>query len=363
MALDAASRFAQDHAATRDFGDSHPVADMGWALTVVPEEHGGLGATLADVAATVEGLAMHGVQLPVIETSAIAPILLQASREGAAQWLPQLCEGAVQVAVLAPLASPVRDAAVHARQLNVGWELTGTVRGTDATLASTHSVIPTRVQGSDEIALFVLPADRLQPSATYRTMEGRRAADVTLDSLTVPAGACIARGAAAADALARADQAALLLTAVDTVASLSALLRATITHLQERKQFGVALATFQVLRHRVADMFVRYQAAKGLVLHAFNEYDAGSAALDRTLRLMKVSLAESARASAEAAIQMHGGMGVSEEVLATRLAQRLLASDFRYGDRLTHSTRLLREDAATRARQPELAQDPRTRIA
>jgi alkylation response protein AidB-like acyl-CoA dehydrogenase len=56
---------------------------------------------------------------------------------------------------------------------------------------------------------------------------------------------------------------------------------------------------------------------------------------------MKVALAESARACAESAIQMHGGMGVSEEVLATRLAQRLLASEFRYGDRLTHAARLL----------------------
>ena len=76
-----------------------------------------------------------------------------------------------------------------------------------------------------------------------------------------------------------------------------------------------------------------------------------------------VLLAETARASAEAAIQMHGGMGVSEEVLATRLAQRLIASEFRYGDRLTHASRVLREDAATRAKQPLPAQDTHTRSA
>lgn len=363
MALDAADRFAQDHAGARDFAGANPVAEMGWALTLVPEEHGGVGGALADLAATVEGLATHGVQLPVIETCAIAPLLLQATAEGAAQWLPQLCEGKLQMAVLAPLSAPLRDVAVQARQLDIGWELSGTVRGTDATLPGTHSVIPARIEGSDEVALFVLAADRLPQAASFRTMEGRRAADVTLAALTVPAGACIARGPAAAEALAGADRAALLLTAADTVAALAALLRATITHLQERKQFGVALASFQVLRHRVADMFVRYQAARGLVLHAFHEHDCGSASLDRTLRLVKVSLAESARASAEAAIQMHGGMGVSEEVLATRLAQRLLASEFRYGDRLTHSSRLLREDGRTRALQPVPAQTPITRSA
>lgn len=363
MALDAADRFALDHAGARGFAGANPVADMGWALTVVPEAYGGVGGSLADLGATVEGLATHGVQLPVIETCAVAPLLLQATAEGAAQWLPKLCEGELRMTVLASLSAPLGDIAVQARQLDIGWELSGSVRGADATLASTHCVVPARVQGSDDVALFVLPAERVPSAASYRTMEGRRAVDVTLAALMVPAGACMARGAPAAEALARADRAALLLTAIDTVAAQAALLRATITHLQERKQFGVALASFQVLRHRVADMFVRYQAARGLVLHAFHEHESGGAGLDRTLGLMKVSLAESARASAEAAIQMHGGMGVSEEVLATRLAQRLLASEFRYGDRLTHSSRLLRGDAQNRASDPMPAHPPVNRSA
>jgi alkylation response protein AidB-like acyl-CoA dehydrogenase len=88
-------------------------------------------------------------------------------------------------------------------------------------------------------------------------------------------------------------------------------------------------------------MYVRYLGARGQLMHAFHEHETGAAGLRRTLALMKVSLAETARACAEAAIQMHGGMGVSEEVLATRLAQRLLASEFRYGDRLAHAARLL----------------------
>lgn len=355
MALDAAARFAQDNAGSRDVAGKDPVTGMGWALTLVPEELGGVGGTLADLGATVEGLATHGVQLPVVESCAVAPLLLQATPESAAQWLPQVCESHAQVALLASLSTSLQDVAVQARQLDIGWELAGTVRGTDNSLPFTHAVLAARVQGSDEVALFVLPADRLpQPSGAYRTMEGRLAADYTFDALSVPAGACIARGAAAREALARADDAALLLTAADTVAALSALLQATIAHLKERRQFGVALATFQVLRHRVADMFVKYQGAKGLVLHAFALQESNSPDLGRTLRLAKVSMAETARFCAEAAIQSHGGMGVSEEVLATRLAQRLLASEFRYGDRLTHASRLLRAapDASASTHNP-----------
>jgi alkylation response protein AidB-like acyl-CoA dehydrogenase len=82
-------------------------------------------------------------------------------------------------------------------------------------------------------------------------------------------------------------------------------------------------------------MYVRYRAAQGLLTHAWEAWARDADDLERTLRLTKLALADGARACAEAAIQLHGGMGLSEEVLATRLAQRLLASEFRAGDRLT----------------------------
>jgi alkylation response protein AidB-like acyl-CoA dehydrogenase len=343
MLLDAASRFAQDHAATQDFSGADPIREMGWACTLVPETSGGVGGTLADLASLVEGLATHGVHLPVVETCAVAPLLLQAAApEAAARWLEAVCEGSAKIAPLTALSASLDEVAVQAKQLDIGYELTGEVMGVDVSLAATHYVVPAVLQGSNELALFLLDGEHIPAqAATYRTMEGRRSADFRLDGLTVPASACIARGPAARAALVQADNAALLLTAADTVAALATLIQQTVKHLQERRQFNVALASFQVLRHRTADMYVRYLCAKGLLLHAFHAYESGAASLRRTLRLMKVALAETARACAEGAIQMHGGMGVSEEVLATRMAQRLLASEFRYGDRLTHASRLL----------------------
>ncbi len=359
MLHDAASRYAQDHASTAEFSEADPIRQMGWACTLVPDEAGGVGGTLADLAAVVEGLASHGLQLPVIEACAIVPLLLQAGPpDTSGRWLEAVCDGSAAIAPLAALSASVDEVGVQARQLDSGFELSGTVQGVDVSLAATHFLVPTLLHGSGEAMLFLVDQDRLPaPTARYRTMEGRRSADFRLQRLTVPAGTCIARGAAVREAMARADDAALLLTAVDTVTALATLIQQTVNHLTERRQFGVALASFQVLRHRTADMYLRYLAAKGLLVHAFDEYDSGSASLHRTLRLMKVALAESARACAESAIQMHGGMGVSEEVLATRLAQRLLASEFRYGDRLTHGTRLL---AAQSAAATGHASQPRT---
>ncbi|MDQ0027243.1 alkylation response protein AidB-like acyl-CoA dehydrogenase [Variovorax paradoxus] len=342
MLLDAASRYAEDHVAIEIQGD--PVRELGWTATLVPEEAGGVGGSLSDLASIVEGLATHGLQLPVVETCAVVPLLLQAAGETARRWLEAVAEGSVQIAPLTALSATPDVNAVTARHLDIGYELSGAVQGVDATLPATHYLVPAQVDGED--AIFLVDADRVgAPRARYRTMEGRLGADFVLAQLAVPESACIARGAAASDARAKATDAALLLTAADTVAALATLIRQTVTHLKERRQFGVALSSFQVLRHRVADMYVKYLGAKGLVIHCFHEHEQDAPDLRRTLRLAKVSLAESARACAESAIQMHGGMGVSEEVLATRMAQRLIASEFRYGDRLLHVARLLAPEA------------------
>lgn len=338
MLLDAASRYAQDHLLETS-GD--PIRELGWTATLVPEDAGGVGGSLLDLASVVEGLATWGLHLPVVETCAVVPLLLQAAApEVANRWLEAVAEGSAQLAPLAALSASLEDVALQARHLDIGYELDGELPGVDHTLPATHYLVPAQLDG--EPALFLVDAERIgAAAATYRTMDGGRGADFRLARLSVPEGACIARGSAARAALLAADNAALLLAATDTVAALASLLQQTITHLKERRQFGVPLSTFQVLRHRTAEMYVKYLAAKGLVLHCFEQLEAGAPDLRRTLRLAKVALAETARACAEAAIQMHGGMGMSEEVLATRLAQRLLASEFRYGDRLAHAARLL----------------------
>jgi alkylation response protein AidB-like acyl-CoA dehydrogenase len=347
LVLDAAVRFAQSQASSALTADPmhnlRTLREMGWVCTLIPEEHGGVNGTLADLSPVIEGLASHGVQLPLIEACAIAPLLLQAaSADVPSRWLAALCDGSSSIVPLTALSAPLDAITVQARQRHGGYELNGQVQGTDYSLEPSHYLVPARTDETGQTAIFLVERDNMpRPTNVFRSMEGRRVADFTLASVSVSTSACISQGDPATVALARANNIALLLTAVDTVAALSMLVARTVTHLQERRQFGVALATFQALRHRAADMYVRYLAARGLLHHAFDEYERAAPDLARTLQLMKVSLAESARACAEAAIQMHGGMGMSEEVIATRLAQRLLASEFRYGDRLLYTARLL----------------------
>lgn len=347
MLFDAAARFAQDNADTPPAGD--PVRDMGWACTLVPEARGGVGGTLEDLAPVVEGLALHGMQLPVIEMCAVAPLLLQAAPVGTTDWLQAVCEGSATVAPLTPLAAPLDELPLRARLVEDGWALQGEALGVASAPHATHWVAPARTDTDGAVTLFVISREQMpSPTMHYRSMESRQAADFRLD-LTLPATACIAHGEAARSALNKAGQAAIVLTTVDTVAALAALIGQTVQHLNERHQFGVALSSFQALRHRLADMYVRYQATRGLLIHVLAEAQRDAPDLARTLDLAKLSLAESARTCAESAIQMHGGMGMSEEVLATRLAQRLLTSEFRYGDRLLMAARLLRPPPVARS--------------
>jgi len=150
MLLDSASRYAQDHADRALQGD--PVRELGWTATLVPEEAGGVGGGLSDLASIVEGLATHGLQLPVVETCAVVPLLLQAAgAETAGRWLEAVAEGSAQVAPLTALSGMPDDTALAARHLDIGYELGGTVQGVDVTLPASHYLVPARVDGEDDL--------------------------------------------------------------------------------------------------------------------------------------------------------------------------------------------------------------------
>jgi alkylation response protein AidB-like acyl-CoA dehydrogenase len=344
MLFDSAERFAADAAGHDDAGaavareGADAIADMGWALALIPESMGGLGGSLADVAGIVEGLAVHGNPLPVIDRVAVAPTLLLAAAGAdrpAGSWIEGLVNGRMRIATL-PAGSVV------ATQVDGGLGLQGLVRGVDAGKSLTHIVVPVRIEsdgGSD--ALVIVDVDTLQQDGpAWRTMDGRPSRDLRLAGLVVAEDRIIARGGDASRAIARAEAAALALIGVDSAALLGTLVAQTVTYLNGRVQFGVALSTFQALRHQLVDVYIRYESARGMVTRLIADAVAAGAVDRRRARLTKLAIGEGARASAETVIQLHGGMGMSEEMPAARLAGRLLANEFRYGDRLTHSAAL-----------------------
>jgi alkylation response protein AidB-like acyl-CoA dehydrogenase len=176
-------------------------------------------------------------------------------------------------------------------------------------------------------------------------MDGRASADIGFGAVAAGMRDVLATGETVRAAVEQVRDKAALLAGVEAVAAMGALLEQTIAYLSERKQFGVALSSFQVLRQYVADMYVAYENLRALLNSTLQRVAVEPELPWEEVALVKVRLADVARFFAHNAIQLHGGMGVTEELQATRLAKRILMSDFEYGDGAFQAERLLRARA------------------
>jgi len=321
--FDAASRFAS--AAGGDLpGAWRQAVAMGWPALLVDEARGGAGGTLADLGAVLEGCARHALGLPLVRRCAQAPALLVAAPGRAADAaLRALGAGHMDIDVA------VGDALVVTPLPDGGVRLAGRIEGVDAELPFTHLLLAAGEH------LLLLPQAVLPPAASrHAGIDGARSADLLVDGIALPASAVLCVGPESRTAAAVARDLASLATALQMAATLGATIEHCIAHLGARVQFGVALSTFQVLRHRVVELYVDYESASVLLARLVHDTVACGRLSSRDAALAKLYLNGLARRGAEASIQLHGGMGMTAELPATRLARRLLCAEFEFGDRL-----------------------------
>ncbi len=344
--FDAASRFATNAAASIGDAAAHRSAwrqavEMGWPALLVDEALGGAGGTLEDLGAVVEACARHAVGLPLVRRCAQAPALLMAANSKAAnEALRLLCAGEIDVDVTGGASlevTPLPDGGVRLR---------GVLEQLDADLPFTHVLIA----AGDYVLLLpqpLLPA----PATRYAGIDGARGADVAVDGVVLPASAVLLVGPVARTAAAATSDLAALVTAIDMAATLGATVEHCIQHLNTRVQFGVALSTFQVLRHKVVDLYVQYESASVLLARLVHDTVISGRLAPRDAALCKLYLNDLARRGAESSIQLHGGMGMTAELPAARLARRLLCGEFEHGDRLHQLAQLAQLAQLTRLQQ------------
>ena len=322
-----AERFAASGRATWD-----RIVELGWPMTLVPEDAGGIGAALTDMVAIVEGAARGGCALNLAVHCAVTPLLLAHAPSGAARdaALAGHLDGSARVAV----ALLTDEGSLDLRDLRIGGgaapELSGFVGGVEGPDGATHLLLA----APDRIVLADLAGARVVANAT---LDGRPTLDIDLAGA---AGHVIAQGREAAQALSVAQSTGALLTNVDAVGTMVPVLAQTIAYLSERRQFDQPLAEFQVLRHRIADMFLCYVNSAAATLRAMNDMTAGETS-PRSLALARIRVARDGRTIAHGAIQLHGGMGMTEELVTTRYNKRLLQAGFDFGDAMLHAERLL----------------------
>lgn len=325
-------------------------ADLGWLALLVSEQNGGLGGTLIDAALVMEELGRGLVAAPYISTAVLAALLLDAGETSAVRQsaIDSLVSGGSVIA-LASDAVPV-DGGVRAESERDGYCLTGrTLMCIDGACATAFIVAATlEVGSSGGPALFHVAADSEGlVRRGYRTIDGRTAADLTFERVHVDAGDLLAASTVARHQLGRALDAARLMMAAEAIGIMEAAIQATIDYLQTRKQFGRALSTNQVLTHRVADMLVRKEHARSMLYRGLAHMEAPGPERAAAVSATMAAIIERAEFVGSQAIQLHGGIGMTEEYVVGHYYKRLRAIGKTYGDLGWHLGRFMEVPAAS----------------
>ena len=312
------------------------VTALGWPAVMVPEASGGAGGELRDVAALVEGAARSALALPIGSVGGVVPVLLGAAPE-ATDLLGGIAAGTHRVAAaIAPIHAEAAGSPFALRRVGSAIHATGALIGVECPPEPTHLLIAGAIEGEPTLLLVATGEDvRLHERIDFRlTLDFRCAEDRPL------AATVLARGAAVGEATARAIRCGALFACVEAAAAMGAVLEQTIAYLSGRVQFDAPLASFQALRHKVADLYAEQERARAQVSELIERIAAGEWP-EREIDLAKLQFGPAARRFGAAVIQLHGGMGMTEELPATRLAKRLLMVEFEYGDSAFHEARLL----------------------
>lgn len=321
-------------------------ADMGWLGVGLAEEFGGYGGDLADTAIVLEEFGRGLVIEPYVAANVYAARLLQYSGDARASALIEsLISGETFYAVAhAESAARGRSLWVETRASAVdgGYVLSGAKVQVLAAGVADRLLISARSSGAADsehgLELFLVARDtpglRLHE---YRLVDGSLAADLQFDDLHLPADARIGAVGTAGDAIDRALSAATIACCAEMLGAMEQALWITRDYLRTRKQFGVAIGSFQALQHRMADMYMALEQARSMLYRGLAYAEDTDAATRRAaVSASKAQVGKSAQLIAAQAVQLHGGIGLTEEYSIGHYFKRLLVLESRYGSSHFH---------------------------
>jgi len=331
-------------------------AEMGLLGVPFAEEHGGFGGTAVDVMLVMEALGEGLVVEPYWVNVGLAGRLVArgASAAQQAQILPALIQGKRRLAFAHGETSArydLRHVGARAKRSGAGYTIEGEKRAVLHGAAADTLVVSARTSGADTdsggISLFLV--DRATAGLTvkdYRTIDELRAADVWLSGVTVPADALLGAEGQALPLIEDAADYATALLCAEAVGAIRYANETTLEYLKTRRQFGVPIGSFQALQHRMVDMVISYEQARSMSCFACVKVDtAGAAERRRAVSAAKIKVADACRHVSQEAVQLHGGMGMTEELKVSHTFRRLTMIAQTFGDADHHLERFAAADA------------------
>jgi alkylation response protein AidB-like acyl-CoA dehydrogenase len=325
-------------------------AELGLLGLPYPEEFGGLGGSGVDIMAVMELVGQGLLLEPYVSTVVLCGGLLRdaAARATKETLLPQIAAGKLQIA-LAAYEAAGRYELAHVASTAVrdakGWRLTGRKSVVLNAPSADYFLLSARSSGkrtdAEGISLFLVRRDA--PGLTlqaYPTQSGGRAADLHLQDVPVDDDAVIGAPERALPVIERAVDQAIAALCAEAVGIVTALNEATLNYLKTRKQFGTVIGSFQALQHRMADMFIAAEQARSMaIIAAMQAAGDEPAARRRAISGAKAYIGQAARFVGQQAVQLHGAMGVVDELNVSHYFKRLTMIDMTFGDADHHLAR------------------------
>jgi alkylation response protein AidB-like acyl-CoA dehydrogenase len=317
-----------------DRGAYGELAELGLAGLYIPEEHGGMGMGPVEGMVVMEELGRGIVLEPLAQTLIAAGVLNGYAPDAVKSgWLPRIATGEALV-VLAQQERTARYrldvCETRATASGASWTVTGAKSIVPAGDQADAFLVPAGAEGT--IALFLVERDASGVATRgYGTQDGGRAAEV---KFTAAPATLITRDGLAA--LEHAVDIGIAASCAEAVGVLDKTMDVTVEYLNTRKQFGVPLATFQALRHRVADMKMQLELARSMSYYASLKLNAPTQERRRALARAKYQLGVSMRFVGQQSVQLHGGIGVTDEYIGSHYFKRLTQLEMSFGDTLHH---------------------------
>jgi alkylation response protein AidB-like acyl-CoA dehydrogenase len=324
-------------------------ADLGWLALPIAEEYGGLGAGPVETGIVMEAFGRGLVSEPYLSTVVIgAGLIAGCGSEAQKQaMLPKVADGSLCLA-FAHSERAARFDLAHVETIATktagGWRLDGRKTAVLDGHAAGQTLVSARVANhngaSGKLCLFLVPAGT--PGITlrdYARLGGGRACNLDLANVQLSADALLGDGS---DALAQIEAVvdrALAALGSEAVGIMQIMFDMTLEYTKVRQQFGRPLSANQVIRHRLADMAMHCDEARSIALRAAVMADAEPVARGRAASGAKAKIGKSARFVAEQSVQLHGAMGVTEELDIGSYFKRLLAFDTLFGGSAHHYRR------------------------
>ena len=332
------------------------MAALGWLGVIIPEVYGGAGLGYLDLMVVMEELGRGLMPEPVLSTVLLGAntILLGGSEEQKRAHLPDVAGGERLLAV-ASQESGSRYAIDHvearAKRVDSGWVLSGEKTQVLDGQVADHLVLSARTAGGardpEGVTLFLVRRDT-PGVVTERQVriDGRNAAVVRFDDVRVDAEQVLGDVDQGGALLARVVDRATIALSAEMLGSASTAFEMTTEYLKTRVQFGVPIGSFQALKHRAAKIYVEIELARSAVMDAHRALDEGrdDAGVARAASIAKARCSDTLALVANEGVQMHGGIGMTDEHDIGLFLKRARVTEMTFGDAAHHRDRLARLD-------------------